>query len=124
MKALTSWVGRIAFALPFGIFGLFHFFGAEKMAGMVPAWLPGGGVLWVYLTGVALIAGAVGLITGFKAEQAALGLAGLLGVFILTIHLPGLRHPEMQQMAMMSLLKDASMMGGALVIAGTLRSRR
>ncbi len=124
MKALTTWVGRIAFALPFGIFGLFHFFGAEKMAGMVPHWLPGGGVLWVYLTGVALVAGAAGLITGFKAEQAALGLAALMAVFIVTIHLPGIRHPEMQQMAMMSLLKDLALMGGALVIAGTARSRR
>lgn len=59
-------VGRILFAVPFLIFGLFHFTGADNMAGMVPSWLPGG-VLWVYLTGVGLVAAPIAVLTGKKA---------------------------------------------------------
>ena len=30
-------IGKILFALPFGIFGIFHFMGADNMAGMIPS---------------------------------------------------------------------------------------
>lgn len=60
MQMLTSTVARILFALPFLVFGLMHFVGADSMAGMVP--VPGG-VFWVYLTGVAMVAAAVAIIS-------------------------------------------------------------
>lgn len=111
---------RVLFALPFAIFGLFHFLNASAMAGMVP--VPGG-VFWIYFTGAALIAGSIGIITGFLGRLAALGLSALLVTFILGIHLPGLSNPEMQQGAMMGLLKDVSLLGGALTWAGLLGKR-
>src|ERR1043166_5960693 len=58
LDALTTKVARAAFALPFAVFGLFHFVNANAMAGFVP--VPGG-VFWVYFTGAALVAGAVGI---------------------------------------------------------------
>jgi len=112
MKVLTSTVGRILFALPFLIFGLFHFMSAEQMAGMVP--VPGG-VFWVYFTGVALIAAAVSMLINKYAKLASLLLAALLLVFVLAIHLPAVLGGD--QMAMISLLKDISMAGGALLMA-------
>ncbi|MDF2693757.1 MAG: hypothetical protein K0S65_2140 [Labilithrix sp.] len=90
------------------------------MAGMVP--VPGG-VFWIYFTGAALIAGSLGIMTGILGRLAALGLAALLGIFILAIHIPGLSNPQMQQMAMMGLLKDVSLLGGALTWAGLLGKR-
>lgn len=54
-------VARILFALPFIVFGAFHLLGADKMAASVPAWLPGG-VLWIYITGLAQIAGGLAII--------------------------------------------------------------
>ena len=108
-------IGRIVFAIPFAIFGLMHFMAAGDMAGMVPNWVPGG-VFWVYLTGLALIAAAVSLITKKKIFLAAELLALLLMIFVLTIHLPSLLGGN--QMAMASLLKDMSLAGGALLIAG------
>ncbi len=56
-------IGRILLAVPFLVLGLMHFPGAESMAGMVPAWMPGG-VLWVFVTGVANILAGVAFITG------------------------------------------------------------
>lgn len=84
------------------------------MAGMVP--IPGG-VIWVYLTGVALIAAAVAILIDKKAKLASFLLAVLLLVFVLTIHLKGAMGGD--QMAMASLLKDLAIAGGALVFAGT-----
>lgn len=112
-------IGRIIFAIPFAIFGMMHFMAAGDMAGMVPSWVPGG-VFWVYLTGLALVAAAVSLITKKQIYLASLLLAVLLIVFVLTVHLPGMmvENPMMKQMAMGSLMKDMSMAGAALLIAG------
>ncbi len=120
LDVLTSKVARVTFALPFAVFGLFHFLNASAMAGMVP--VPGG-VFWIYFTGAALIAGSIGLITGILGRLAAFGLAALLLTFILGVHVPGLSNPQMQQMAMMGLLKDISLFGGALTWATLLGKR-
>ncbi len=117
---VTSKVARVLFALPFAIFGLFHFLNASAMAGMVP--VPGG-VFWIYFTGAALIAGSIGIVSGILGRLAAFGLSALLVTFILGIHLPGLTNPEMQQAATMGLLKDVSLLGGALTWAGLLGKR-
>lgn len=108
-------VGRIVFAIPFAIFGMMHFMAAGDMTGMVPSWVPGG-VFWVYVTGVALIAATISLITKKRIYLASLLLAVLMGVFIMTIHLPAIIGGD--QMAMPSLMKDMSLAGGALLIAG------
>ena len=54
MNFLTSTLGRALLSLPFFAFGIGHFANAGAMAGMVPSYVPGG-VLWVYLTGAALL---------------------------------------------------------------------
>ena len=108
-------IGRIIFAIPFGIFGLMHFMKAGMMTSMVPAWVPGG-VFWVYIIGLALIAAALSLITKKYIYLAAFLLAVLMFIFVLTIHLPGIMGGN--QMAMSGLLKDMSLGGGALLIAG------
>jgi putative oxidoreductase len=47
-------------------------------------------------------------------------LAILLGLFILTIHIPNIIafEDDEMQFAIMQLIKDTSLMGGALMIAG------
>lgn len=109
-------LGRILFAVPFLVFGFFHFMNGPGMATMVPSYIPGG-VFWVYLTGLANILAAISIVSGKQTRLACYLLALMLLVFILTIHLPGMSNPETQQMAMMSLLKDTGLMGGALILA-------
>lgn len=108
-------IGRILFAVPFAVFGMMHFMTAGDMAGMVPGWVPGG-VFWVYLTGLALIAAAVALIIKKHISLAALLLAVLLFAFVLTIHLPMVMGGN--QMSMSNVLKDFSLGGAALMISG------
>jgi uncharacterized membrane protein YphA (DoxX/SURF4 family) len=114
MNALTT-TGRILFALPFIVFGANHLLSGPAMASMVP--IPGG-VFWIYFTGIALIAGGLGIATAMLGKWAALGLAALLLVFVVTIHVPGVANAQTRQMAVVSLLKDLSLCGGALTWAG------
>ena len=107
-----SKIGKYLYAIPMVIFGLFHFLNASAMAGMVP--IPGG-VFWIYLTGLSLILAGVSIIIQKLDEWSSFLLTGLLLVFVLTIHLPGvLAGGEMAQMYMTNLLKDIALAGGAL----------
>ena len=116
MNILTTTGARLLYAVPMAIFGIFHFMNASAMSGMVPSFLPGG-VFWVYLTGLALILAAISIIIQKKARLAALLLAAMLIIFVLTMHLPGLGGENMQ-MSMTMLLKDTALAGAALAFAG------
>jgi putative oxidoreductase len=129
MKYLTT-TGRILFALPFGIMGLNHFIMKSYYLGMVSTFIPGGGYT-IIITGLALIAASVSIIAKKYIQLSCLLLALLLLIFILTIHVPGLfdstvltignMHPTAATLAFIELMKDASLMGGALMIAGIYR---
>lgn len=118
MKNLSN-IGRMIFAIPFLAFGLMHLLNADSMAGMVPSYVPGG-VLWIYLTGLSLVAAAVSIITQKMIKIATLLLGILLVVFVLTLHLPGLSSPDqnMKMMSMSGLLKDLGLAGAAFMISG------
>jgi uncharacterized membrane protein YphA (DoxX/SURF4 family) len=116
MDKVLNLVGRILFSVPFVLFGLGHLMNAGQMAGMVPAYIPGG-VVWVYFTGAAMILAAVAIITGIQARLACFGLSLLLLIFILTVHLPGTMNEATNMMSTMMLFKDTGLLGGALIIA-------
>ncbi|MDT8341439.1 MAG: hypothetical protein RQ751_08005 [Longimicrobiales bacterium] len=121
MAALSK-VGRFLYAIPMAVFGLLHFMNGAAMAGMVP--IPGG-VLWVYVTGAALLGAALAVLTGKQAELATRLLGLMLLIFALTIHLPGVMGApdQMAMMASMSnLLKDTALAGGAWILSGVVGS--
>lgn len=93
--------------------------GAQSMAGMVPSFLPGG-VFWVYLTGIALLAAGIGIIIGKKAQLAAQLLGLMLVLFALLIHLPGALAGD--QMSTASFLKDIALAGGIWVLSTQLKN--
>jgi uncharacterized membrane protein len=117
MNTITN-IGRIVFSIPFIAFGLMHFAFGSNMGGLVPSWLPGG-VLWVYVTGAALVAGAAAIAANRLVAPAGYGIAALMAAFVLTVHVPGLGDPATQQMAMAGALKDLGLLGAALFISGT-----
>jgi len=118
MKNLTT-IGRILFALPFGLLGLNHFMMYNFYAGIVSSFIPGGGFT-VIITGLALIAASISIIAKKFIKISCLLLALLLFIFICTIHIPGLfdLKPERVTVALIELMKDSALMGGALMIAG------
>ncbi|MGF1638080.1 MAG: DoxX family protein [Cyclobacteriaceae bacterium] len=117
MNALTTIVARLLFAVPLAVFGLFHFMGANEMAGMVPSFIPGG-VIWVYITGAALLAASLSIIINKQAKLACLLLGIMLLIFALTIHLPAMEN----QVSMTMLLKDVALAGAAFAFSGILKN--
>lgn len=117
MKKLAI-IGRILFALPFGILGLNHFLMTDVFLGMMSSFIPGGAYT-ILVTGVLLIAASISIILNKYIKIACFGLAGLLFIFIVSIHIPGLvsLDPKIAQFALIELLKDTGLMGGALMIA-------
>jgi len=113
MNAITSTIGRILYALPFGIFGLFHFMNAGQMKGMVP--LPPQ-IVWVYVTGAGMLLACISILINKKAKLGALLLGIMLLIFALSIHLPNAVGGD--QASVSNLLKDVALAGGALLYSG------
>jgi uncharacterized membrane protein YphA (DoxX/SURF4 family) len=120
MKTLTN-IGRIVYAIPFLIFGIFHFMNAGGMAERILNGWPAN-VFIVYLTGAALILASISIIINKLARTASLLLALFLLLTIALVHLPGLANEDTMQMAMSNALKDMGLMGGAIILAGLLKS--
>jgi uncharacterized membrane protein YphA (DoxX/SURF4 family) len=113
MNAFLS-LGRWLFAIPFAIFGLFHFMNSGQMADAIPSYLPVP-VAWVYLAGIGLLGASAAMLLGKYDKLAAILLAGELVLFVLMLHLPKVIGGD--QMAMGNLLKDLALAGGALLYA-------
>lgn len=113
-------IGRILFALPFGIIGLNHFLMTSFFVGMMTSFIPGGGFT-ILFTGFLLIAASIAIMVKRFVTLSCLLLAALLLLFILTIHIPQLFDSsftsEQHAMVIMQLFKDMALMGGALMIA-------
>lgn len=116
MKTLTT-IGRILYALPFAVFGINHFIMKSFYLGELTDFIPFGGYM-ILLTGVLMIATSVSILTKKYIRLSTLVLAGMLLLFIATIHIPQLFDEDKKMIAMIALLKDISLMGGSLMIAG------
>jgi putative oxidoreductase len=116
MNKLTT-LGRILYALPFAFFGINHFFMMDYYMGLLTSFIPHTAFI-LLLTGILLIAASISIITGKFIRQSTILLAVLLFIFILTIHIPHLVKGVDTTETLINLLKDTSLMGGSLMIAG------
>jgi uncharacterized membrane protein len=116
MKKLTT-IGRILFAVPFAIFGINHFLMTDYYVGMLTSFVPRGAYT-IVIVGILLIAASLSILSKKYVKFSTLMLACLLFVFIITIHIPHLIHDADKTVTIITLLKDISLMGGSLMIAG------
>lgn len=116
MKRMTS-IGRILFAIPFAIFGINHFLMTDYYVGMLTSFIPLGAYT-IILTGLILIAASISIIFKKLVKISTILLAILLFIFIVTIHIPHLLSDPDKTTSLIALLKDISLMGGSLMIAG------
>lgn len=108
---LLTRLAEIIFALSIGFFGVLHFQNVDMMSGMIPDYMPGDGKVWIYATGVGLIAAALAIIINKLKTLACYLLAVMLLIFVFTLHLqPALDgNPG-------SLLKDTALAMAAIII--------
>jgi putative oxidoreductase len=116
MKRMTT-IGRILFALPFAIFGINHFLMTDYYVGLLTSFIPLGAYT-IILTGIMLIAASISIIFKKLVKVSTILLAVLLFIFIITIHIPHLISDSDKSITLIALLKDISLMGGSLMIAG------
>lgn len=116
MKKITT-LGRILFAIPFALFGINHFLMTDYYLGMLTSFIPLGAYT-IILTGIMLIAASISIITKKFVKFSTIMLAGMLFIFIVTIHIPHLIEGRDVTVTIITLLKDISLMGGSLMIAG------
>jgi uncharacterized membrane protein YphA (DoxX/SURF4 family) len=87
MKAfIPSKLAEVIFALIIAYLGYWHFKNADAMGRMVPSFMPGPGSLWSYIIGIALLLAAIAILTDIKKTLACYLLAGMLLIFVFTIH--------------------------------------
>ena len=116
MKNLTT-AGRVLFALPFVIFGINHFLMMDYYVGMLTSFIPLGAYT-IIITGILMIAAGISIITKKFVRLSTILLAAMLLIFILTIHIPHLINGIDTNITLITLLKDISLLGGSLMIAG------
>ena len=116
MKNMTT-IGRILFAVPFALFGINHFLMTDYYVGMLTSFVPQGAYT-IILVGLLLIGASISIISKKYVRISTIMLACLLFIFIVTIHIPHLFHDEDKTATIIGLLKDISLMGGSLMIAG------
>jgi len=116
MNKITT-IGRILFALPFAFFGINHFVMMDYYMGMLTSFIPQTAFVMV-VTGLMLIAASISIITSKFVQLFTYLLAALLFIFIVAIHIPHLVKGVDTTITLITMLKDISLMGGSLMIAG------
>lgn len=111
--------GRMFFAVPLALFGLQHFVFLNEVKDFVPSWMPWH-IFWACLVGVALIAASLSILTEIKDNLAALLMGIMLFLFVLMIYVPGLVENPHDRFSITGPLRDLTLCGGALALAGTL----
>jgi uncharacterized membrane protein len=120
-------ISRIAIyilALVMLAFGIYHFLHPKNLMVYVPSYIPGG-LVWVYVVGIAFILAAIAFIINRQARLAGYLLAALLFIFVLFIHLPNFMNAgeaEMRQLALVNLLKDTALAAFALHIGANAKT--
>lgn len=106
------------------IFGVYHFLRPSNLLVYVPEYVPGG-IIWVYIVGLAFIMAGVAFIAHKQVKLAGYLLAILLFIFVLSVHFPNYLNAgdnDMKQMAFVNLLKDTALAAFAMYIASNARN--
>ena len=88
MRRTLALVARILAGASAIVFGLAHFNYIEFTATFVPAWIPPSQTFWAWATGAGHLAAGLALVSGIQARLAATLLAGMMGSFVLLVHIP------------------------------------
>lgn len=127
MKHLTiSRVAILILAAVMIVFGIQHFRKPDMMLVHVPDFLPGG-IVWVYLVGIAFILTALSFILNRYVMFAGYFLALLLILFVVLIHIPNHLNSGdylMRENAFVNALKDTAIAAFALYIGSSAKHQR
>lgn len=120
-------LGRIVFSLPFIFFGIYRFWNMDFFIGLSPHWVPYP-ELWISLVGFGLVAASVSIILNQYAHLASLMLAGMIFLLACSVHVPNTisnwSDPSVRSISMALAMKDFTMVGGSIIIAGMTKPQK
>lgn len=122
MKQLAP-IGRVLYGLPFIIFGINHLVNLAYYMDLLTSFLEGFSFT-IILTGMIMIITGISVVSGYFTKISAMVLAAVLFLFILGIHVPNFINDPGNMPTMINALKDISLMGGSLMIAGSCKDHR
>ncbi|HEU5078435.1 MAG TPA: hypothetical protein VFT72_04445 [Opitutaceae bacterium] len=116
-------VFQLLYGLSLPMIGISHFVYRDATAGMVPAWLP-----WrmgfAVLTGAGHIAAGIAILISVFPALAAVLEAGMIGAFVLLLHLPGVVAEPSSRMQWTMLAIATAYCGSAWSVASSLIARK
>jgi uncharacterized membrane protein YphA (DoxX/SURF4 family) len=116
MRGTLTRIARIIAGASALIFGIAHFRYADFTATMVPSWIPPNQLFWAYATGAGHFAAGLALVSGVQARLAATLLAGMMGSFVVLLHIPRVFAAPEQHVEWIMLGVSTSLAGAALLI--------
>lgn len=114
LRARLSLAARLLAGASAVVFGFAHFNYIDFTAGMVPAWIPFK-TFWAWATGAGHLLTGLALLSGVRARLAATCEAGMMGSFVLLLHLPRVvaapdRHDEWLMLGVSTMLTGAALL--------------
>ena len=104
-------LAEILYAFIIGFFGVLHFMNVDVLSGVIPDYLPGDGIVWIYITRIGFILAALAILLNKLKTIACYLLAAMWMIFVFTLHLqPALEGNPGE------LLKDTGLAMAAIII--------
>jgi uncharacterized membrane protein len=126
LKFLEEFIpfGSIVFALMIMCFGTIHCLYAKEASGYVPSWVPGP-VIWMYITGIALLGSGVSIIFKIQTRIIAFLLGAMVFTWFVILHIPRIIVSPVPYLGseITSAMLALAYSGIAFVIAGTANAR-
>ncbi len=116
-------IGKVMFALLLIVVGVQHIMYGRFVATLIPAWIPAH-YIWAIFIGIAFLASAAAFLSGIMARMAALLLAVMFGIFVLTVHAPRIVGKLHDGNEWTSGLVAVAMCGCSLILAEALEQRK
>jgi uncharacterized membrane protein len=124
---LAMWPQRLAERIAIGALAAFlllagvqHFVYADFVHQLIPGWMPGGSA-WTYVTGVALLAGGLGILVPWTRRAAGRATALMILLWVVVLHLPRAL-ANLRDVGETSGVFEALATGGIALLVSTLRS--
>ena len=116
MRRTLALVARILAGASAIVFGLAHFNYIELTAKFVPEWIPPSQTFWAWATGAGHLAAGLALVSGVQARLAAGLLAGMMGSFVLLVHIPRVIGAPGQHVEWIMLAVSSALAGSAWLV--------
>lgn len=116
-EKMWNW-GRITYSVPLSITGLIYLLKPQGSVESLTSFIPGGLALIYIAGGLWLVLGLL-LAFNIKTKLVSCLVIGLISTYLIMVHIPAVYTGEYLYVVWFELLRDLSLMGGAIMLLAT-----